>query len=192
MSDQITQVLKECESGDPKASEALLPLVYTELRSLAAAKMAREAPGQTLQATALVHDAWLKLVGNQNLEWDSRGHFFAAAAEAMRRILIDRSRRRATRRNKGLDELVDAEDSQIQIAVPDEELLAVNDALDRLADFDAPAANLVKLRYFVGMNMAEAAESLGMSKRSAERLWSYAKSWLRKEIGDFSSTHQER
>ena len=182
MSADVTTILQACESGDPKAAEALLPLVYTELRSLAAAKMAREQPGQTLQPTALVHDAWLKLIGNENPDWDSRGHFFAAAAEAMRRILIDRARRRATRRKKGMDERAEVEDSSILIAVPDEVLLSVNEALDRLAEFDTPAANLVKLRYFVGMNMTEAADSLKMSKRSAERLWSYAKSWLRKEI----------
>jgi RNA polymerase sigma factor (TIGR02999 family) len=182
MPGDVTQLLSAIDSGDPKAADELLPLVYEELRRLAAQKMARELPGQTLQATALVHDAWLRLSGNENQCWDNRGHFFAAAAEAMRRILIDRARRRALRRKHELDEGAGLEHANIVQTASDNELIAVNDALDRLARFDPQAANLVKLRYFVGMNMTEAADSLNLPQRTAESLWSYARSWLRTEI----------
>lgn len=182
MPGDITQLLSAIDSGDPKAAGDLLPLVYEELRRLAAQKMAREKPGQTLQPTALVHDAWLRLGANENQCWDNRGHFFAAVAEAMRRILIDRARKRALRRKHESEESADLELSNIVQTVSDSELLAVDDALDRLAQFDPQAASLVKLRYFVGMNMAEAAESLKLPQRSAERLWSYARSWLRNEL----------
>lgn len=182
MPGDVTHLLSAIDAGDPKAAEELLPLVYEELRRLAAQKMARELPGQTLQATALVHDAWLRLGGKENQSWDNRGHFFAAAAEAMRRILIDRARKRALRRKHELDEGAGLEPLNIVQTASDNELLAVNDALDRLAQFDPQAASLVKLRYFVGMNMTEAADSLNLPQRSAERLWNYARSWLRTEI----------
>jgi RNA polymerase sigma factor (TIGR02999 family) len=157
----------------------LLPLVYEELRRLAAAKMVHEAPGQTLQPTALVHEAWLRLVGNEGQHWNSRGHFFGAAAEAMRRILIDRARKRIVRRASGLAAPEELHESRIEIQVPADELLAVHEALDGLAAVDASAADLVKLRYFVGMTLPEAAASLDLSLRSAERLWTFSRAWLR-------------
>ena len=178
----LTRILQSIEEGSPQAAEALLPLVYDELRRLAASKLAREAVNHTLQPTALLHDAWLRLAGKNDPGWENRGHFFAAAAEAMRRILIDRARKREVRRRNGLEPAGDAELGHIVVKSPDEELLAVNDALDKLATFDKQAADLVKLRYFLGMNMQEASESLNLPKRTTERLWSYAKSWLRNEI----------
>ena len=176
---EVTQILDRVQQGDPKAAEELLPLVYDELRRLAAHRMAKEIPGQTLQPTALVHEAWLRLAGNAAPQFQNRGHFFAAAAEAMRRILIDRARKRAVRQSSGLAAPEELHESRIEVHVPPDELLAVHEALDGLAAVDATAAELVKLRYFVGMTLPEAAESLGLPLRSAERLWTFSRAWLR-------------
>ena len=182
MSD-VTQVLQAASAGDPRAAAELLPLVYDELRRLAAQKMAREAPGQTLQATALVHDAWLRLGGDEQPRWQNRAHFFGAAAEAMRRILIDRARKRQVRAASGLAAPEELHESQLALRVPETELLALHEVLDQLARVDADAARLVKLRYFVGMSMAEAVEALDIPLRQGERLWTFAKAWLRDAIG---------
>jgi RNA polymerase sigma factor (TIGR02999 family) len=178
----VTRVLERVQQGDPKAAEELLPLVYEELRKLAAARMANEQPGQTLQPTALVHEAWLRLGGDQQPHWQNRAHFFGAAAEAMRRILIDRARKRQLRASSGLAAPEELHESRIQLRVPEAELLALHEVLDQLAKVDADAARLVKLRYFVGMSMAEAVEVLGISLRQGERLWTFAKAWLRDAI----------
>jgi RNA polymerase sigma factor (TIGR02999 family) len=168
--------------GGEAASE-LLPVVYEELRRLAARKLANESPGQTLQPTALVHEAWLRLVGKNNeASFKNRAHFFAAAAEAMRRILIERARRKQVLAKGGYATPEECTESKLVVLAPAEELLAVHEALDRLAAEDATAADLVKLRYFVGMSMPEAAEALEMPLRSAERLWTFAKAWLRNEM----------
>ena len=181
MSD-VTQILERVQQGDPKAAEELLPLVYDELRKLAAHRMAAELAGQTLQPTALVHEAWLRLVGNGHQQWNTRGHFFAAAAEAMRRILIEAARRKQSQRRSGDFERVDLEDSQLPLERPADEILAVDEALEKLAVQDPLAAQLVKLRYFVGMGLPESAEALGVSPRTADRLWAYARTRLRLEI----------
>jgi RNA polymerase sigma factor (TIGR02999 family) len=179
----VTHILDRAQSGDPKAAEELLPLVYEELRKLAAMRMANEPAGQTLQATALVHEAWLRLVGNGPQRWNSRGHFFGAAAQAMRRILVDRARERQARRHGG--GLVRVDVDAVEAAAPqsDERLLAVNEALQRFEAVDPAAAELVKLRCFIGLSMPEAAEALNIPLRSAERSWAYARAWLRREIG---------
>jgi RNA polymerase sigma factor (TIGR02999 family) len=181
MSD-VTRILDRVQAGDPQAAEELLPLVYDELRRLAAARMANEAPGQTLQPTALVHEAWLRLGGDQQPRWQNRAHFFGAAAEAMRRILIDRARKRQLRASSGLAAPEELHESRIQLRVPEDELLALHEVLDQLAKVDADAARLVKLRYFVGLSMAETVEALGISLRQGERLWTFAKAWLRDAI----------
>jgi len=186
MSD-VTRILQSVDSGDPKAVEELLPLVYDELRRLAAVKMARENPGQTLQATALVHEAWIRLSGSQGQSWEGRTHFFSAAAEAMRRILIDQARRKA-RIKHGAGQPADAlHESRIEMEVPSEEVLAVDEALNELEEKDSMAAEVVKLRYFAGMNLEEVGKSLGISRRSAGRHWAYARSWLRGAIRRNSS-----
>jgi RNA polymerase sigma factor (TIGR02999 family) len=175
----ITQILQRAGQGDPSAADELLPLVYEELRKLAAQKLARETPGQTLQATALVHEAWLRLGGDEQPSWDHRGHFFAAAAEAMRRILIDNARRKRRVRHGGELERVDLAAIQVPAPVPEEdELLAVHEALDELAALDPRKAELVKLRFFVGLTFAEAAEVLGISEVTAKRDWAFARAWL--------------
>ncbi len=181
MSD-VTRILDRAQSGDPTAAEELLPLVYDELRRVAAARMAREAPGQTLQPTALVHEAWLRLGGGQQPHWHNRAHFFSAAAEAMRRILIDRARKRQVRAASGLTAPEELHESRIELRVPEAELLGLHEVLDQFAKVDDEAARLVKLRHFVGMNMAEAVEALGISRRQGERLWTFAKAWLRDAI----------
>jgi RNA polymerase sigma factor (TIGR02999 family) len=182
MSD-VTRVLVAFEQGDPRASEQLLPLVYDELRKLAAQKMAQEAPGQTLEATALVHEAFLRLLGGgKNVHWDSRGHFFAAAAEAMRRILVESARRkRSLKRGGGL---VRTDFNEQEISAPEihEDVVALDKALTKLAAVDKPAADLVQLRYFAGLTLSEAARALGVSERTAGRMWTYARAWLRLEI----------
>jgi RNA polymerase sigma factor (TIGR02999 family) len=178
MSD-VTRVLSAIEQGDPHAAEQLLPLVYDELRKLAAEKMAHEKPGQTLQATALVHEAYVRLVDvNQVQHWNSRGHFFAAAAEAMRRILVERARRRRRRRHGGDWQRVDLDEADVVCLLPPEELLSLDDALGRLAELDRPAAELVKVHCFAGLSVEEAAGVLGMSRTSAYRHWTYARAWL--------------
>jgi len=172
--------------GESSAADGLLPQVYDELRKLAAQKMAREAPGQTLQATALVHEAWLRLGGDQPSAWQNRAHFFAAAAEAMRRILIDQARRKKAQRHGGNLERVPLEGLELAAGLADEQLLALHEALDRLAAHDAVKAELVKLRFFVGFTIAEAAQVLGLSEPTAKRHWAYARAWLYREISDSS------
>lgn len=181
----ITVILEKIERGDAQAADELLPLVYAELRKLAAAKMASEAAGQTLQPTALVHEAWLRLGGDDQPDWKNRAHFFASAAEAMRRILIDRARRRQAMRHGGNMVRVDPEalDGAIAPGGPDDaELLDVHEALDALARHDARKAELVKQCYFVGMTIKDAAVVLGISEPTARRDWSYARAWLYNEI----------
>ena len=174
----VTRILESIESGDTSQADQLLPLVYDELRKLAAAKMAVENPGQTLQATALVHEAFLRLTSGEDMNWDSRGHFFAAAAEAMRRILINRARDRKRLKRGGNRKRIDIENIQVALDTPDEDLLALNDAVELLADDDPSAAQLVQLRFFSGLGQGEAASVLGMPRRSADRLWAYARAFL--------------
>ena len=186
---EVTRILEAIEAGQVQAAEKLLPLVYAELRHLAAAKLAREAPGQTLQATALVHEAWLRLAREEQRQWQGRTHFFAAAAESMRRILIDNARRKRAIRHGGDLARVSIDDSTAQIAAPvenEDEMLAVHEAVDRLAAHDARKAELVKLRYFVGLTIEQAAEVLGISEPTAKRDWAYARAWLFREIGRLS------
>jgi RNA polymerase sigma factor (TIGR02999 family) len=178
----VTQVIEALQRGDAKAADELLPLVYEELRRLAASKMANEAAGNTLQPTALVHEAWLRLVGNDNPKFAGRGHFFAAAAEAMRRILIDRARRKCALRHGGGQERVDVQQIDLAAPGPDDQLLAVNEALDKLAAQDPTEAELVKLRYFVGLTTEEVASLLDISPRTARKYWAHARTWLYHEI----------
>jgi RNA polymerase sigma factor (TIGR02999 family) len=182
MSD-VTRILSQIESGDPSAGEQLLPLVYDELRKLAAAKLARENPGQTLQATALVHEAYLRLVGIEHQpSWDNRGHFFAAAAEAMRRIMIDQARQKESLRRGGDLQRHDVMDLEIVSPKPSVDLLSLNDALERFASRDPEKAQLVKLRYFAGLTIPQAAEVMGISSSTADRHWAYARAWLHAEL----------
>ena len=178
----ITSILEAAQQGDPTAAGQLLPLVYNELRRLAAAKMGREVPGQTLQPTALVHEAWLRLVGNENQKWNGRAHFFGAAAEAMRRILIENARRKHAARHGGGQARLDIQELEIAGAGKDEELMAVSDALEKFAARDKQKAELVKLRYFVGLTTAEVAEVLGISVPTADRWWNFSRAWLFEEI----------
>ena len=183
----VTQIISEIEQGDPAAAEKLLPLVYDELRKLAAARLTHEKPGQTLQATSLVHEAYLRLIGpdainSEPRNWQSRGHFFGAAAEAMRRILVEKARHKGRIKHGG--GRVREEWALSDVAAPEvaADLLALDDALQRLAEQDAEAAELVKLRYFAGLTIPQAAEILGVSPRKADFLWSFARAWLRREI----------
>lgn len=179
----VTRILQAAQQGDPKASEELLPLVYEELRRLAAHRMANEAAGHTLQPTALVHEAWLRLAGTQDgAQFQNRAHFFAAAAEAMRRILIDRARRKRAVRHGGEQQRVELDDLDLASPAEDEPLLALSEALDKLAVEHQAEAELVKLRYFVGMTNDEAAEALGISVRTAKYYWTHARAWLYHEI----------
>lgn len=179
----LTQLLHRAQDGDAVAAGELLPLVYEELRRMAAARMAREAAGQTLQPTALVHEAWLRLVGpDGEAQFQNRAHFFGAAGEAMRRILIDRARRRQAVRHGGGQERVDLDGLEIAAPAADDELLAVHEALDRLAAEQPVQAELVKLRYFVGMTNEEAGQALGITERAAKHLWTHARAWLFQEI----------
>jgi len=179
----VTQVLQAIHQGQAGATEELLPLVYNELRRLAACRMAQERPDQTLQPTALVHEAYLRLVGNGASEsWDGRGHFFAAAAEAMRRILVESARRKQRVKHGGGMERVDADQVNVPLPMPGEELLALHEALDRLAEVDGQAADVVKLCFFIGLTQAQAAQELGISVATAERLWSFARAWLFREV----------
>jgi len=182
MSD-VTQLLGAIEKGDAKAADELLPLVYGELRKLAAHKMAGESAYQTLQPTALVHEAWLRLVGSEQQSWQNRGHFFAAAAEAMRRILIENARRKRAVRHGGNQQRVDIDEVEIAANAKEDELLAINEALERFTAHDKQKAELVKLRYFVGMTNEEAAEILGISVPTAKRWWTYARAWLFSQMG---------
>jgi len=182
MSD-LTQLLNAIGAGDPKAADQLLPLVYQELRKLAAAKMAQEKPGQTLQATALVHEAWLRLVGTEEQKsWNGRGHFFGAAAEAMRRILVDRARAKGRTRHGGGLQRVDLEHVTIATEDDDDTVLAINEALENLTLESPQKAEIVKLRYFTGLEHAEIAEALGISEPTVRRHWAYARSWLYAEL----------
>ena len=183
MSD-LTRILQAINPGDPKAPDELLPLVYEELRKLAACKMANEPPGQTLQPTALVHEAWLRLTGRDNLQWNGRAHFFAAAAEAMRRILIDNARRKKALRHGGQAEraALDPDSLELAAGMDDDQLLALHEALDCLAARDAVKAELVKLRFFAGLTMEEAAKALDLSEPTAKRHWAYARAWLYREV----------
>jgi RNA polymerase sigma factor (TIGR02999 family) len=177
---EVTRILGAIEQGEFHAAWQLLPLIYDELRSLAAQKMAQEAAGHTLQPTALVHEAYLRLVqGDAAQRWSSRRHFFAAAAEAMRRILVDNVRRNARKKRGGERARVSLDAVEPAAAEPDDELLALDEALSRLAEADPPSAELVKLRYFAGLTIPEAAQALGIGARSADRLWAYARAWLR-------------
>ena len=178
----VTRVIEAIQRGDPKAAEELLPLVYEELRKLAAVRMSNEAAGQTLQPTALVHEAWLRLAGEGSQKWDSKGHFFAAAAESMRRILIENARRKhALKRGVHL-ERVNLEDVEAAILTDGETLLLVNEALEKLEQEDREVAQLVKLRFFAGMTNEEAGQALGVSARTAKRYWTFARAWLFREL----------
>jgi RNA polymerase sigma factor (TIGR02999 family) len=179
----ITRILEAAHQGDSKAADEMLPLVYEELRRLAAHRMANEAAGHTLQPTALVHEAWLRLVGNDGqAQFQNRAHFFAAAAEAMRRILIDRARRKRAIRHGGAQQRVDIQEMDLASPTDDDQLLAVNEALDKLAIEHKVEAEVVKLRYFVGMTNEEAADALGISPRTAKYYWTHARAWLYRKI----------
>ena len=183
---EITRILSAIEQGDPHAADQLLPLVYDELRKLAAQKLAQEKPGQTLEATALVHEAYLRLVDvEQAQHWNGRGHFFAAAAEAMRRILVEKARRKRRQRHGGGLQKQPLDENEPGIASPVDaiDLLALNEALDRLESASPRRARLVKLRYFAGFTLPEVAEMLGISRSTAEADWTYAKAWLKRELG---------
>jgi RNA polymerase sigma factor (TIGR02999 family) len=180
---EVTRILSAVGQGDPHAAEQLLPLVYEELRKLATQKLSHEKPGQTLQPTALVHEAYLRLVGKEEEQhWDNRGHFFAAAAEAMRRILVENSRRKRSRKHGGGLRRQDAEEVQLTVPEPVEDLLALDEALNKLAEKDRLKADLVKLRYFAGMTIKEAADVLGISAATAKRHWTYTRAWIYREI----------
>ena len=179
---EVTRILQAIERGDVQATDELLPIVYEELRLLAAQRLAKEAPGQTLQATALVHEAYLRLLGDQGQTWQGRGHFFAAAAEAMRRILIENARRKRRLKRGGDRERVDLEDAEPAVSGPCDDLLALDEALEKLARLDKVKADLVKLRFFAGLTGAQAAQVLGISHNTADRYWAYARSWLHLEI----------
>jgi RNA polymerase sigma factor (TIGR02999 family) len=192
MSD-VTRILQSIETGNPNAAEELLPLVYEELRKLAAARMANESPNQTLQPTALVHEAWLRLTGNKNAKWDGRAHFFGAAAEAMRRILIDSARRKKARRHGGGKQRLDIHEIEIAAPAKEQELLDMDEALERFAAVDRQKAELVKLRYFVGLTLEECAQILGISTPTAKRWWTYSRAWLYRQIqGDDSGNARRK
>jgi RNA polymerase sigma factor (TIGR02999 family) len=182
----VTQILSRIESGDSSASEQLLPLVYQELRRLAAQRLADEKPGQTLQATALVHEVYLRLLGSAGLQrpWSSRGHFFAAAAEAMRRILIDIARHKKTAKHGGELVRVELDENHRSVAGPSLDLLALDEALNQLAERNARQAELVKLRFFAGLSITQAADALGISESTANADWAYSKAWLRVQMAD--------
>jgi RNA polymerase sigma factor (TIGR02999 family) len=184
---EVTRILEAIDQGDPQAAEELLPVVYDELRRLAAQKLSHENPGQTLQATALVHEAYIRLVGTENQQWDGRGHFFAAAAEAMRRILVENARRKGAEKHGGGRQRVPLDSSLLSDDGPLVDLLALDEALNKLARERAAHAELVKLRYFAGLTGEQAAAVLGVSTTTADRYWSYARSWLRVELADGSS-----
>ena len=179
----VTRILSEIEQGDPSAAELLLPLVYEELRKLAAVRLANEKPGQTLEATALVHDAYIRLVdGQQAQKWDSRGHFFSAAAEAMRRILVERARQKIRVKHGGKLRRVDLDAGAIVSDGPHDDLVALDEALIRFAELEPKQADLVKLRYFAGLSIDDAASVLGISRTTAKRYWTYARAWLLAEL----------
>jgi RNA polymerase sigma factor (TIGR02999 family) len=185
--DEVTRILSAIEQGDVHAAEQLLPLVYDELRKLAAAKLAQEKPGQTLQATALVHEAYLRLVDVEKAQqWNSRGHFFAAAAEAMRRILVEQARHKQSAKAGGQLQRVPVHEEQLAAPSPNVDLIALDEALTKLASHDRRKADLVKLRFFAGLTIGQAAAALGIAESTADADWAYAKSWLRLELADAS------
>jgi RNA polymerase sigma factor (TIGR02999 family) len=179
---EVTRILNEIERGDAKATDELLPLVYEELRLLAAQKLSREKPGQTLQATALVHEAYMRLVANEPQTWSGRGHFFAAAAEAMRRILVETARRKQRLKHGGTRQRVDMDDLECLVDQSPEDLLALDEALAKLSEREPLKADLVKLRYFAGLTAQQTADALGISKATTDRYWAYARAWLFDEI----------
>jgi RNA polymerase sigma factor (TIGR02999 family) len=181
---EVTRILSAIEEGDPHAAEQLLPLVYDELRKLAAQRLAQEQPGQTLEATALVHEAYLRLLGGEAQQFNSRGHFFAACAEAMRRILVESARRKSRLKHGRHHKRVDLESGCLVSAAPSLDILALDEALSRLAETEPAKAELVKLRFFAGLTMPEAAAALDISLATAERYWTFAKSWLYAELAD--------
>jgi len=178
----VTRILNAIEQGDARAADELLPVVYEELRLLAAQKLSKESPGQTLQATALVHEAYLRLVGGDNPNWDGRGHFFAAAAEAMRRILIENARRKKSLKYGGDRQRIDMDGAEFAVKGPPDNLLALDEALEKLAQKDRIKAELVKLRYFAGLTIEQAAQNMGISTTTAKRYWAFARAWLLREI----------
>ena len=182
MSGDVTRILNAIEQGDARAADELLPLVYQELRHLASQKLSQEPPGQTLQATALVHEAYIRLVGAESPKWDSQGHFFTAAAEAMRRILVESARRKKSPKYGGGRQKVSLDDLEIAIETPSDDLIALDEALTKLADQDSEAADLVKLRFFAGLTIEQAAKAKGISRRTAIDRWAFARAWLRREI----------
>jgi RNA polymerase sigma factor (TIGR02999 family) len=184
----VTRILSQIEQGDPAAADELLPLVYDELRKLAAARLAQESPGQSHQATALVHDAYLRLVGVESEQhWNSRGHFFAAAAEAMRRIIVERARHRGRLKRGGARQRVDLDSACLIELPPSLDVIALDEALTKMAETEPDKVNLVKLRFFAGLTMPQAAEALGVSLATAERHWTFAKAWLYSELADHPS-----
>ena len=179
---EVTRILNAIERGEPHAAEELLPLVYDELRRLAARRLANERPGQTVQATELVHEAWLRLLDKDDIHWNGRRHFFGAAAEAIRRILTERARRKNSLRGGGEFQRVDFEDLEIAAPLNDDDLVALHEALDELTGLDPLAAELIKLRFFTGLTHEEAADLLGLSRSAADRTWLFARAWLFQEI----------
>lgn len=179
---EVTPILESLQEGDAEAGQRLLQVVYRELRNIAAHRMSGESAGHTLQPTALVHEAWVRLLGSRRTGWQSRGHFLGAAAEAMRRILVEHARRKLALKRNGGQRLEEFDESELVLAAPPDQLLAVHDALERLALVDHQTAELVKLRYFVGLTMEESALALGLSKRGAESLWTYARIWLKRDL----------
>ena len=185
----VTRILRQIDSGDPSAADQLLPLVYDELRKLAAQRLASEKPGQTLQATALVHDAYIRLVDVEKAQqWNSKGHFFSAAAEAMRRILIDQARRKRSQKRGAGKAHHSLEDAEIEAPEQSLDVLAVSEALERFERIDKPAAELVKLRYYAGLTIPQAADAIGVSSSTADRYWAYARAWLHTEVKKGDST----
>ncbi len=179
---EVTRIITSIQQGNARAADELLPLVYMELRQLAAQRMKQEKPGQTLQATALVHEAYIRLVGSEDQNWNSRGHFFAAAAEAMRRILIDNARRKKSLKRGGDRKRIDLDKAELAIDGPSDDLIALDEALEKLSRKDKVKAEVVKLRYFAGLTIEQAANILGISTSTADEHWAYARSWLRVEV----------
>jgi RNA polymerase sigma factor (TIGR02999 family) len=178
----VTRILKTIEQGDPRATEELIPFVYDELRLIAAQKLSKEPPGQTLQATALVHEAYIRLTGAESQGWGSRGHFFTAAAEAMRRILVENARRRNRLKRGGDHNKVDLEDATLAIEAPSDNIVALDEALTKLAEHNKAIADVVKLRYFAGLSLEQISEIIGVSRRTVSSYWAYARAWLYREI----------
>ena len=184
----VTRILNAIEQGDPRATEELLPLIYDELRLLAAQKLAKEPPGQTLEGTALVHEAYIRLIGAETHSWDRRGHFFAAAAEAMRRILVEKARRKRSSKHGGEKVKIALDAVELAIEEPSDDLIALDEALMKLSEKDPGVAELVKLRYFAGLTIEQVAQFQGISRRTAVDHWAYARAWLRRQIGKAGKT----